>query len=122
MGSTISIGRVIVGLVVIWLIVIVLMTGPLFYTGDTNADQIAKQLNRAMSHLEILKKQNEEFRAILSDVRQFGNDALPCNDQLYQQLQSKLVSASDLLTNEQKQHNEASSQSPTDNSRNSGNS
>lgn len=94
--ATISIGRIILVSVAVWLLVIVLMTGPLFHNGD-NTEHIAKQLGRAMDHLELLKKQNEEFRALLADFRQIGNDAQPCNDQIYQQLQSKLDRANELV-------------------------
>lgn len=96
MTTTLSIGRVILISVAVWLLVIILMTGPLFHNGD-NTEHIAKQLGKAMDHLELLKKQNEEFRALLADFRQIGNDAPPCNDQLYQQLQSKLDRANELV-------------------------
>ncbi|GAB6022444.1 Alpha-(1,6)-fucosyltransferase [Chamberlinius hualienensis] len=96
MKLNISLGRAIVVLVAVWLLAIFFLTRPLLYSGE-NTDQIAKQLGKAMSQLELLKMQNEEFRTLLADFRQIGIEGGPCSDRAYIELQAKLDRANKLV-------------------------
>lgn len=111
---SINLGKAIVALLVVWLLVIILMTGPLYHSNDTTTgEHLSRQLTKAMDLLELLKKQNEEFQSLLADFRQIGRPRStsgagavvghdggiepPCSDQMYSQLRSQLDRANKLL-------------------------
>lgn len=63
-----SIGRVIVGFLAAWLIVIILLSGPMFHNAEPD-EQILVRLSRALGELEALKLQNEELKSLLHSLK-----------------------------------------------------
>lgn len=63
-----SIGRLIVGFLAAWLIVIILLSGPMFHNNEPD-DQILVRLSRALGELEALKLQNEELKNLLNSLK-----------------------------------------------------
>ncbi|GFU32721.1 alpha-(1,6)-fucosyltransferase [Nephila pilipes] len=63
-----SIGRVIVGFLAAWLIVIILLSGPMFHNNEPD-EQILVRLSRALGELEALKLQNEELKSLLNSLK-----------------------------------------------------
>ncbi|XP_054717100.1 alpha-(1,6)-fucosyltransferase-like [Uloborus diversus] len=63
-----SIGRVIVAFLAAWLIVIILLSGPMFQNNEPD-EQILIRLSRALGELEALKLQNEELKNLLNSLR-----------------------------------------------------
>lgn len=64
----ISIGKIVIGLLIIWLVIIVMLSGPLFH-GSEPDEQVLARLTRAVGELEALKQQNEELRTLLTSLK-----------------------------------------------------
>uniref|UniRef100_A0A646QIG9 Alpha-(1,6)-fucosyltransferase n=1 Tax=Hemiscolopendra marginata TaxID=943146 RepID=A0A646QIG9_9MYRI len=89
---TISVGKAIVALLGVWLVVIFLMTGPLLHSSEGD-EHITRRLTKAMNDLELLKRQNDELRSLLSDFKIVSDDSEKSKDQLLHKLQQKLNKA-----------------------------
>lgn len=89
-------GKAIVVLLAVWLVVIVLMTGPLFYSSDSD-QHITRRLTKAMNELELLKRQNDELRTLLADFRVVNENGDKARDQLMIDLRSKLSESSQMV-------------------------
>ncbi|XP_015906014.1 alpha-(1,6)-fucosyltransferase [Parasteatoda tepidariorum] len=63
-----TIGRVIIGFLAAWLIVIILLSGPMFHNNEPE-EQILVRLSRALGELEALKLQNEELKSLLNSLQ-----------------------------------------------------
>ncbi|KFM57890.1 Alpha-(1,6)-fucosyltransferase, partial [Stegodyphus mimosarum] len=82
-----SIGRLIVGFLAAWLIVIILLSGPMFHSNEPD-EQILVRLSRALGELEALKLQNEELKSLLNSLKLSPSSgkkekliSIPANDQ-----------------------------------------
>lgn len=64
-----SIGKLIACVLVMWLLVVLMISGPLFHTGEPD-EQVLARLTRAAAELESLKQQNEELRALLNSIKE----------------------------------------------------
>lgn len=63
-----SIGKIVLVLLLVWLAVIILLSGPLFH-GNEPDEQLLARLTRAVNELEALKQQNEELHALLTSLK-----------------------------------------------------
>lgn len=63
-----SVGKIILILLAIWLVVIILLSGPLLH-GSEPDEQVLSRLSRALGELEALKLQNEELRSLLNALK-----------------------------------------------------
>nr|DAA64668.1 TPA_inf: alpha1,6 fucosyltransferase [Strigamia maritima] len=90
----VGVGKAIVVLLAVWLIIILLMTGPILHSNE-NDEHITRRLTKAMNELEVLKRQNDELRAILLEFKIVDVDK--SKDQLLDDLHEKLNKANELL-------------------------
>lgn len=95
--SGISLSKAIICLLAVWLLVIFLMTGPLSHSGESD-EALAKRLTRASTQLNLLKKQNDELRSLLSNLKFDNLDSSTNNNEVIEALQNKLKKATDLLS------------------------
>uniref|UniRef100_A0A2R5LN15 Alpha-(1,6)-fucosyltransferase n=1 Tax=Ornithodoros turicata TaxID=34597 RepID=A0A2R5LN15_9ACAR len=63
-----SLGRLVICLLLIWLVVLLMISGPLFHNNEPD-EQVVARLTRAVGELESLKQQNEELRSLLHSIR-----------------------------------------------------
>lgn len=63
-----SVGKLIACVLVMWLLVVLMISGPLFHSGEPD-EQVLARLTRAVAELESLKQQNEELRALLNSIK-----------------------------------------------------
>ncbi|XP_033734608.1 alpha-(1,6)-fucosyltransferase-like [Pecten maximus] len=61
--------KVIGCLLLVWLGIMVYMSNILFQSSDSNPSDIERQLKRALRELDKLKAQNDEFRGLVSDIK-----------------------------------------------------
>uniref|UniRef100_A0A131YZ78 Alpha-(1,6)-fucosyltransferase n=1 Tax=Rhipicephalus appendiculatus TaxID=34631 RepID=A0A131YZ78_RHIAP len=64
-----SLGKLIGCVLVMWLLVVLMISGPLFHSGEPD-EQVLARLTRAVSELETLKQQNEELRSLLNAIKE----------------------------------------------------
>ncbi|KAL3226312.1 hypothetical protein MRX96_025212 [Rhipicephalus microplus] len=64
-----SVGKLIGCVLVMWLLVVLMISGPLFHSGEPD-EQVLARLTRAVSELETLKQQNEELRSLLNAIKE----------------------------------------------------
>ena len=74
-----SVNKILVGVIVIWLVVLILVSSPLFKKDEDayspvsdNTELILARINRATHELNLLKNQNKELKLVLEKLR-FSN-------------------------------------------------
>lgn len=63
-----SLGKLVICLLLLWLLVLLMISGPLFHNNEPD-EQVVARLTRAVGELESLKQQNEELRSLLHSLR-----------------------------------------------------
>ncbi|KAH7940441.1 hypothetical protein HPB49_000215 [Dermacentor silvarum] len=64
-----GLGKLIGCVLVMWLLVVLMISGPLFHSGEPD-EQVLARLTRAVGELESLKQQNEELRSLLNAIKE----------------------------------------------------
>uniref|UniRef100_A0A023FVF4 Alpha-(1,6)-fucosyltransferase n=1 Tax=Amblyomma parvum TaxID=251391 RepID=A0A023FVF4_AMBPA len=64
-----GLGKLIACVLVMWLLVVLMISGPLFHNSEPD-EQVLARLTRAVGELESLKQQNEELRSLLNAIRE----------------------------------------------------
>jgi hypothetical protein len=59
--------KVIGGLLLLWLVILIYMSNS--FTSDNNANDLDRQLKRALRELERLKTQNDQLKSLSKDLR-----------------------------------------------------
>lgn len=59
--------KVIGGLLLLWLVILIYMSSS--FTSDNNANDLDRQLKRALRELERLKTQNDQLKSLSKDLR-----------------------------------------------------
>lgn len=59
--------KVIGGLLLLWLVILIYMSNS--FTSDNNANDLNRQLKRALRELERLKTQNDQLKSLSKDLR-----------------------------------------------------
>lgn len=63
-----GLGKLIACVLVMWLVVVLMISGPLFYNNEPD-EQVLARLTRAVGELESLKQQNDELRSLLNAIK-----------------------------------------------------
>ncbi|XP_022246001.1 alpha-(1,6)-fucosyltransferase-like isoform X2 [Limulus polyphemus] len=92
----ISIGKAILGLLLVWLVIIIVISGPLFYNTEPD-EQVFTRLTRAVEELDVLKQQNIELRNLLNSLKIPALAKIKPSEEQYKELQDKLAKANELL-------------------------
>uniref|UniRef100_A0A023FEE9 Putative glycoprotein 6-alpha-l-fucosyltransferase n=1 Tax=Amblyomma cajennense TaxID=34607 RepID=A0A023FEE9_AMBCJ len=64
-----GLGKLIACVLVMWLLVVLMISGPLFHSSEPD-EQVLARLTRAVGELESLKQQNEELRSLLNAIKE----------------------------------------------------
>ncbi|XP_013793921.1 alpha-(1,6)-fucosyltransferase-like isoform X2 [Limulus polyphemus] len=92
----ISIGKAVVGLLLVWLVIIIVISGPLFHNTDPD-EQVLARLTRAVGELDDLKQQNIELRNLLNSLKIPALAENKPKEEQFKELQDKLEKANGLL-------------------------
>lgn len=67
-----GLGKLIACVLVMWLLVVLMISGPLFHNNEPD-EQVLARLTRAVGELESLKQQNDELRSLLNAIKEPGH-------------------------------------------------
>lgn len=70
--SAMGLGKLIACVLVMWLLVVLMISGPLFHNNEPD-EQVLARLTRAVGELESLKQQNDELRSLLNAIKEPGH-------------------------------------------------
>lgn len=75
-GAAMGLGKLIACVLVLWLLVVLMISGPLFHNNEPD-EQVLARLTRAVGELESLKQQNDELRSLLNAIKEPGRKEAP---------------------------------------------